>query len=740
MHKTMKTYRYMIGMLLCVWLLAACDNSNAFDEYAKFDTTAQTAWGQSIVDGSNGYVAHVKSDRTYNLADGVDVLEMAFLADDGLAMQLFLFKIALSDKITLRTTLADDKNQVGTGQTIMKQLEAMQKNGKKVLGGTNADFFNTTTYIPYGVCYRDGVAVKTSFSRTDCNVFVITKDNEACCFTEEEYALHKDIVREAVCGRSTLLLKNGEQLDQSGNTMPVANMEPRTAIGVSQDGKEVYQGKNYMDGKYIQKVAPRTRRCEKPVDTKVVASLVEALRQCGAKDGMTFSFHHHLRDGDYVVNMVMAAAIEELGLKDLTIAATSLGSAHDPIAAYIEEGKVIGIQTSGIRGKMGEVVSAGKLKTPAIIRSHGGRPRAIEGGEVHIDIAFVAAPTSDCMGNCRGVGGKSDCGSLGYAMTDAKYADHVVVVTDCLVPFPNFPASVEAIDVDVVVVVDSIGNPKKIASAAARISQNPRDLMMAENVAKVIASTPYFKDGFSFQTGVGGPSLAANLFLEQYMDERNIKMGWAIGGICKPMVELLQKGKVGKVIDVQDFDLDAVNSIHRTPGHCEMSASQYANPANKGAFVNSLDFVVLAALEIDTGFNVNVLTGSDGVLRGAPGGHPDTAAGSKCCIIVTPLIRGRMATVCEHVVTVTTPGDCVDVLVTDYGIAVNPLRPDLIACLDAAGIPHVSIESLKEKAYSLVGRPDDLQWEDQVVAVLEARDGTILDVVRKIKPYDPDKD
>ena len=101
---------------------------------------------------------------------------------------------------------------------------------------------------------------------------------------------------------------------------------------------------------------------------------------------------------------------------------------------------------------------------------------------------------------------------------------------------------------------------------------------------------------------------------------------------------------------------------------------------------------------------------------------------------MTPLTRGRMATVCEKVVTVTTPGDCVDVLVTDYGIAVNPLRPDLIECLDQAGIPHVSIESLKDKAYSLVGTPDDLQWEDKVVAVLEARDGTILDVVRKIKP------
>ena len=239
----------MIGMLLCAWLLMSCDNSNRFDEYAKFDTTAETAWGQSIVNGSNGYVAHVKSDKTYTLANGVDVLEMAFLADDGLAMQMFLFKIALSDRITLRTTLANDENKVGVGQTIMNQLEAMQKNGKKVLGGTNADFFNTTTYIPYGVCYRDGVAVKTSFSREDCNVFVISKDNTAYCLTTEEYTLFKDQVREAVCGRSTLLLKNGEQLDQSSNTMPVATMEPRTSIGVSQDGKEVYlmvvDGRNF---------------------------------------------------------------------------------------------------------------------------------------------------------------------------------------------------------------------------------------------------------------------------------------------------------------------------------------------------------------------------------------------------------------------------------------------------------------------------------------------------------------
>ncbi len=502
-----------------------------------------------------------------------------------------------------------------------------------------------------------------------------------------------------------------------------------------QGGREVYQGKNAKDGTYLQKAGPRTRRCEVPVETKVAASLKDALLRCGAHDGMTVSFHHHLRDGDYVVNLTMAALFEELDLKDITIAATSLGSAHDPVAEYIRQGKVVGIQTSGIRGKVGEVVSQGLLKTPAVIRSHGGRPRAIEAGEVHIDIAVLAAPTADPMGNSRGVGGKSDCGSLGYAMTDARYADHVIVVTDTLVDFPNYPASVEAIDVDCVVVVDSIGNPKKIASAAARMTENPRDLMMAQSAADIMAATPYFKDGFSFQTGVGGPTLAVNRFLAPRMEERGIRMGWAIGGICTSMVEMLRQGLVDKVIDVQDFDLGAVESIHRTPGHYEMSASQYANPANKGAFVNSLDFVILAALEVDVHFNVNVLTGSDGVLRGAPGGHPDTAAGSKCCIIVTPLLRGRMATVCESVVTVTTPGDCVDVVVTDYGVAVNPRRPDLIDCLDAAGIPHVTIESLCEKAYQIVGTPEPLQWEDQVVAVVEARDGTLLDVVRKLKPY-----
>ncbi len=321
---------------------------------------------------------------------------------------------------------------------------------------------------------------------------------------------------------------------------------------------------------------------------------------------------------------------------------------------------------------------------------------------------------------------------LSYSMVDARYADKVVVVTDCLVDFPNFPPSIQAVDVDYVVVVEQIGNPKKIANALLRFTQDPRELKIAQWAAEVMVHTPYFKDGFSFQTGGGGPSLAVTRFLRPYMEERGIKMSFAMGGITRPMVELLKEGFIRTIVDAQDFDIASVESVNTTPGHYEISTSQYANPMNKGAFVNRLDFVILGALEIDVDYNVNVITGSNGVIRGAPGGHVDTAAGSKCSIMVAPLVRSRISTVKDRVITVTTPGESVDVLVTDYGVSINPRRQDLLEALKDSGLPLCTIEELRDKAYALVGKPEEVQFEEQVVALVEYRDGTIIDVVRKI--------
>ncbi|AEC02946.1 citrate lyase subunit alpha [Parasphaerochaeta coccoides] len=496
------------------------------------------------------------------------------------------------------------------------------------------------------------------------------------------------------------------------------------------DGLEVFQGQYYRDGYEYKKAAPKVKGYVQPRGSKVVDSLKDAILKCGLKDGMTVSFHHHFREGDYVASMVMEV-IHELGFKDIYICASSLGAAQKSFVPMIEDGTITGISTSGVRAEIGRAISEGKLPRPAMIRTHGGRVRAIETGDIHIDIAFIGAPTSDELGNSRGTGGKSDCGVLSYAVVDARYADKVVVVTDMLVPTPNLPAGIQGIDVDYVVVVDQIGNPKKIASAVLRMTENPRELMIAEYATKCMVATPYFKDGFSFQTGAGGASLAVTRFLRPYMEKQGIQMGFACGGIVEPMVQLLKDGFIRKIVDTQDFDIASVESIGKTPGHVEISTSEYANPLNKGAFVNYLDFVILGALEVDVDYNVNVVQGSDGLIQGAPGGHVDTAAGAKCTIIATPLVRSRIPSIRDRVTSVTTPGESVDIVVTEYGVAVNPARADLIACLADSGVPLKTIEELRDEAYKLVGTPADIKFEDKIVALVEYRDGTIIDVIRK---------
>ena len=42
-------------------------------------------------------------------------------------------------------------------------------------------------------------------------------------------------------------------------------------------------------------------------------------------------------------------------------------------------------------------------------------------------------------------------------------------------------------------------------------------------------------------------------------------------------------------------------------------------------------------------------------------------------------------------------------------------------------------EALRDEAYRIAGKPDPVEFEDEVVAVVESRDGSILDVIRKIR-------
>ena len=465
--------------------------------------------------------------------------------------------------------------------------------------------------------------------------------------------------------------------------------------------------------------------------SKVVNSIKEAVQLAGVKDGMTVSFHHHLRNGDFVLNMVMEQ-IAALGIKDINVNASSLFDVHVPILEHIKNGVVTGISADYIAAGVGRAISQGIMEKPVQFRTHGGRPSDISLGRTPIDVAFIAAPTADTMGNCSGKYGKSACGSLGYAYADAMYAKKVVVITDNLVPYPLQDSSITEDWVDYVVNVDAIGNPKGIVSGTTQITRDPVGLVMASHAAQVIAHSGLLKDGFSFQTGAGGATLAAAKFLKDIMLEKGIQGSFGLGGITGYLVDMLHAGCFRSLLDVQCFDLKAVESIRTDPRHMEISAMRYASPSSRSAAVDSLDVVLLGATEIDTDFNVNVHTDSNGYIMGGSGGHSDTAAGAKLSMIIAPMFRARLPIVTDRVTCISTPGKDVDVLVTQGGIAVNPKNGELIQRLKEAGLPVVDIVELKEKTERITGKPNKLPKGDRVVAQVIGRDGDLLDNIYNV--------
>lgn len=500
---------------------------------------------------------------------------------------------------------------------------------------------------------------------------------------------------------------------------------PLAGLGAAADGLEPFAGFNAK--------TPFVAGPAADGDRKILPDLEEAIRRTGLEDGMTISFHHAFREGDKVINMVVET-LARMGFRDLVLAPSSLLGANAAIIPHIEAGVIRKLFTSGLRGKLGEAISNGLMDTPVTFHSHGGRVALIERGEIEMDVAFLGVSACDPFGNANGVSGRNWCGSLGYAMVDAMYADKVVMLTEEVVPFPNNPASIRQDQVDWIVPVEEVGDPAKISVGAARATTNPRELLIARLCAEVMEHSGYFEDGFSMQTGTGGSSTATSRFLEHRMRAKGLTAGWALGGQTGGMVDLHKKGLIGTLIDTQSFDAVAARSLQENATHMEISTRFYASPLSKGAVVDRLDMVILSALEIDLDFNVNVLTGSDGVVRGAIGGHADTAAGASLSIVVAPLLRTRIPTVVERVTTRVTPGETVGVLVTDHGIAVNPARPEVARRLQDAGLPVRPIEDLYRRAVSISGRPEPLEFLDRVVGIVRYRDGTIIDTVRQVAP------
>lgn len=464
---------------------------------------------------------------------------------------------------------------------------------------------------------------------------------------------------------------------------------------------------------------------------KVVADLREALKRAGLRDGMTISTHHHLRDGDLITNEIFKIAKEE-GIKNLVLVPSALFPCHEPLISYLEDGTIHHIEGS-MNGPIGKFCSLGKMKGTAILRSHGGRFQAIQDGEIHIDIAVLAAPTSDPFGNANAIYGPSACGVLGYALADYQYADKVIIVTDNLVPFPCMPMHIEGNFVDYVVVVEKIGIPEKIVSGTTQITKSPDRLLIAELTARFCEVTGLLRDGCAMQAGAGGISLAIADFMDKILRQKGWKARFGFGGSTQYMVKMLEEGSMEHILDAQAFDLEAVRSVRENANHHAVSIFHAYNFHSKGNYTSMMDIMILGATEIDLNFNGNVVTHSDGYLLHGIGGWQNCLH-ARNVIIPIPLFRDRIPVIRDEVTTLCGPGEMIDVIVTERGIAINPKRTDLLDKVKGSGLPIKTIEQLKAEADAICGIPQKPILDEQVVAAIKWVDGTVIDVVRKVIP------
>jgi len=469
---------------------------------------------------------------------------------------------------------------------------------------------------------------------------------------------------------------------------------------------------------------------QKQSKTVFLNSIEEAFNLFNIKSSMCLSFHHHLRNGDGVLQKV-CEEIKDRNLMDLHFAPSSVFPSYINMVELIKNGNITNIHTNYVNGPVARTISQGHLKGDLIMNTHGGRARAIESGDLKIDVAFLACPVVDKNGNGSGSFGKTACGTLGYAISDVEYADKVILVTD-LVCEKIDEFQIDGKYVDAVVIIDSIGDSKGIVSGTTKLTTDPIGLKIAKECSQLLDYLGVIKEGFSMQTGAGKTSLAVVKYVRDIMIGKGVKGSFASGGITKSYVDMLEENLFDQLYDVQCFDLDAVKSYHRNNQHLAISASRYGNPYENDNIASRLSFVVLGAAEIDLDYNVNVTTDSLGYLIGGSGGHADIAYGSDLTIVISPLIKSRIPLIKEQVMTVTTPGCDIDILVTERGIAINPKRQDLIESLKNSRFPLYTISELYDMTHKITGVPNKIKVSDEIVGYIEYRDGTYIDCIHKV--------
>jgi citrate lyase subunit alpha/citrate CoA-transferase len=218
------------------------------------------------------------------------------------------------------------------------------------------------------------------------------------------------------------------------------------------------------------------------------------------------------------------------------------------------------------------------------------------------------------------------------------------------------------------------------------------------------------------------------------MKAKNVKARFVRGGSTKYLVQLLEEGLTDYILDGQTFDLEGVRSMRENPNHVNTSPFTSYNFHGKGNFASIVDTAVLGATEVDVHFNGNVVTHSDGYLLHGIGGWQNCLY-SKCTILAIPSFRDRIPVIVDDVTTLCGPGELIDVIITERGIAINPKRKDLLKAVKNSSLPIKTIQEIKKEVDEICGGTPSKPKvnKEKVVAVVKWVDGTVLDSVFQIE-------
>lgn len=222
-------YLYIITFLF----FTSCSKSDSYIEpYEKFEPIASTTIGQKLVNGTD-LVAKVFRDTAYQVVPGLTATEFSYLGTKGYPMRVFIFQVDLTNQdLNIEVSTANNSATYGR-QRMTAQAPLRDYTGHKVWAGTNGDFFDGDTGVPQGVLHKEGLVLKSTFASSANNFFGIQNNGKAIIGNEALYTTVKSSLKEALGGRVIVL---------SSGVIPstAAGVEPRTAIGVSEDGNTVY--------------------------------------------------------------------------------------------------------------------------------------------------------------------------------------------------------------------------------------------------------------------------------------------------------------------------------------------------------------------------------------------------------------------------------------------------------------------------------------------------------------------